>query len=54
MLLAFLHFHLIRINLVQEMSTQLHKVTENSVEINEVKAILIVWDINQFITTTDI
>ena len=54
MLLVFLHFHLIRINLVQEMSTQLHEVTQNSMEINEVKAILIVWGINQFIATTDI
>ena len=54
MLLAFLHFHLIQINLAQEMSTQLHEVTKNSMEINEVKAILIVWGINQFIATTDI
>lgn len=36
------------------MSTQLHEVTKNSMEINEVKAILIVWGINQFIATTDI
>jgi hypothetical protein len=54
MLLAFLHFHLIRTNLAQEMSTQLHEVTENSMEISEVKAILTVWGINQFIATNDI
>ena len=35
------------------MSTQLHEVTENSMEINEVKAIPIVWGINQFIASTD-
>jgi hypothetical protein len=36
------------------MSTKLHEVTENSVEINEVKVVLLVWGTNQFITTTDI